>query len=108
MLDIEFFEKCFFGKKLVIKDKLVFRVYANELLELVKANLSKDLRKKYKIFKEQKKQMLKAGKSKEKFKRKQINSKSPTMDFDPSAELKGYKFIGNMRTTKTPEPQRND
>jgi len=52
LLDIEFFEKCFFGKKLMIKDQLVFRIYANELLELVKSNLSKDLRKKYKLFKE--------------------------------------------------------
>lgn len=64
MLDIEFFEKCFFGKKLMVKDQLVFRIYAQELLELIKSNLSKDLRKKYKIFKEQKKVMKKLTKKK--------------------------------------------
>lgn len=52
VLDIEFFEKCFFGKKLLNKDQQVFRVYANELLELIKNNLSKDLKKKYKVFKD--------------------------------------------------------
>ncbi len=52
LLDIEFFEKCFFGHKLLIKDQLVFRIYANELMELIKSNLSKDLRKKYKIFRD--------------------------------------------------------
>lgn len=103
LLDLEFFEKCFFGKKLVIRDQVVFRVYANELLELIKSNLTKDLRKKYKIFKDQKKQMIKKGTKKPKNK-----SKSPLREFDPSVELKGYKLIANLRSTKTPEPERND
>ena len=103
LLDLEFFEKCFFGKKLVIKDQVVFRVYANELLELIKANLTKDLRKKYKIFKEQKKQL-----SKDKIKKPKNKSKSPIREFDPTTELKGYKFIANYRSTKTPEPERKN
>jgi hypothetical protein len=36
LLDLDFFEKCFFGKKLSIKDQLIFRIYARELLELIK------------------------------------------------------------------------
>mmetsp|Transcript_10295 Transcript_10295/g.10274 ORF Transcript_10295/g.10274 Transcript_10295/m.10274 type:complete len:167 (+) Transcript_10295:1460-1960(+) len=41
LLDLDFFEKCFFGKKLSIKDQLIFRVYARELLELIKQNINK-------------------------------------------------------------------
>lgn len=36
LLDLDFFEKCFFGRKLTVKDQLVFRIYARELLELIK------------------------------------------------------------------------
>ena len=36
LLDLAFFEKCFFGKKLQTKDKLIFKIYANELLEMIK------------------------------------------------------------------------
>ncbi len=50
MLDLGFFEKCFFGRKLMMKDQIVFRIYANELLEVVKNNLTKDLRRKYKQY----------------------------------------------------------
>lgn len=28
LLDLEFFENCFFGKKLTIKDQLIFKIYA--------------------------------------------------------------------------------
>ena len=28
LLDIEFFENCFFGKKLSVKDQLIFKIYA--------------------------------------------------------------------------------
>lgn len=40
LLDLAFFEKCFFGKKLQTKDKLIFKIYANELLEMIKQTLS--------------------------------------------------------------------
>jgi len=41
LLDLEFFEKCFFGKKLTLKDQLIFRIYARELLELIKSNINR-------------------------------------------------------------------
>jgi hypothetical protein len=46
LLDLEFFEKCFFGKKLTFKDQLIFQIYARELLELIKQNLNKQIAKK--------------------------------------------------------------
>lgn len=82
----------------------MFRVYANELLELIKNNLSKDLKKKYKVFKDQKKAMLKE-KLKQNSNGKKKNSKSPEQKFDTSLELKGYKLLANYRSTKTPEPR---
>lgn len=88
LLDIEFFEKCFFGQKLLIKDQLVFRIYASELLELIKNNLSKDLSRKYKAFKEQKR-----NKSNKK------RSKSPL-------KIVGIETIKRKRETKTPEPKK--
>ena len=36
LLDLAFFEKCFFGKKLQIKDQLIFKIYAKELLEMIR------------------------------------------------------------------------
>lgn len=41
LLDLDFFEKCFFGKKLSLKDQLIFRIYARELLELIKHNINR-------------------------------------------------------------------
>ncbi|CDW79180.1 UNKNOWN [Stylonychia lemnae] len=114
LLDIEFFEKCFFGKKLLIKDQVVFRIYANELLELIKSNLNKDLRRKYKQFKEQRRNMkinrynpiYDIGQVTNRSERKKIKSRSPIREFDPSVELEGYKMIANFRQTLTPEPER--
>lgn len=57
LLDIDFFEKCFFGKKLAIKDQLTFRIYARELLDLIKNNLNKQIKHKYRIFNDKKKQV---------------------------------------------------
>jgi len=41
LLDLDFFEKCFFGKGLPLKDQLIFRIYARELLELIRMNVNK-------------------------------------------------------------------
>ena len=46
LLDLDFFEKCFFGKKLSLKDQLIFRIYARELLDLIKSNINKQIMKK--------------------------------------------------------------
>lgn len=46
LLDINFFERCFFGKGLSIKDQLTFRIYARELLELIKMNLNRQISRK--------------------------------------------------------------
>jgi len=35
MLDFDFFEKCFFGKKLQSKEKSIFKVYAKELFDMI-------------------------------------------------------------------------
>lgn len=40
LLDINFYERCFFGKNFPIKDQLIFRVYARELLDMIKSNLN--------------------------------------------------------------------
>ncbi|CDW71800.1 UNKNOWN [Stylonychia lemnae] len=48
LLDIDFFEKCFFGKKLHMKDQIIFKIYANELLEIIKSNFTTQMKKKYK------------------------------------------------------------
>jgi len=84
----------------MIKDQLVFRIYANELLELIKTNLSKDLRRKYKIFREQKKKMKKTSSIKKR-------SKSPFRGGELS-DLHGYRLAGSVRTTHTPEPVRGE
>lgn len=48
LLDMDFFENCFFGKKLTTKDQLIFRIYARELLELIKQNINHQILKKHK------------------------------------------------------------
>ena len=50
LLDLEFFERCFFGKRLHTRDQIIFKIYANELLEMIKMNLTKDIKKRYKSF----------------------------------------------------------
>jgi hypothetical protein len=37
ILDVSFFERCFFGKKLIQKDQVIFNIYAKELLDMIKA-----------------------------------------------------------------------
>ena len=48
LLDLEFFEKCFFGKNLSIRDQLIFRIYAKELLEIIKSKLNIQIKRKHK------------------------------------------------------------
>jgi len=71
------------------------------LLELIKSNLSKDLRRKYKIFKDQKKNMkiVKSRTQNENGSKgtKKNKSKSPVREFDPVSELEGYRMIANYR-----------
>ena len=42
-LDINFFEKCLFGRKLTERDKLIFGVYACEILDIIRADLAKHI-----------------------------------------------------------------
>ncbi len=76
LLDLDFFEKCFFGKKLSIKDQLIFRIYARELLELIKQNINRQIARKQR--------MLSYSRSQ---KRRKNKSKSP---MDGSKRFKGY------------------
>lgn len=46
LLDLDFFERCFFGKGLSLKEQLIFRIYARELLELIKLNINKQINRK--------------------------------------------------------------
>ena len=57
LLDLEFFEKCFFGRKLTVRDQLIFRIYARELLELIKSNLNKQIKRKYRALVDNRKQV---------------------------------------------------
>lgn len=43
LLDLQFFEKCFFGKKLSAKDQVIFRIYARELLDIIKKSINRQI-----------------------------------------------------------------
>jgi hypothetical protein len=34
-LDLDFFQRCFFGRKLHSRDQLIFKIYAKELFDLI-------------------------------------------------------------------------
>ena len=46
LMDLNIFEKYFFGKKLGVKDQLIFRVYARELLDMIRGNINRQIKKK--------------------------------------------------------------
>ncbi len=104
MLDMHFFEKCFFGKKLSIKDQIVFRVYANQLLDLVKNNLNKDLRKKYQFYLLKKKMQKKINNNRnfqksQKNSRKKAKSRSRSPVSQNENDLEKYRLLGKMATS---------
>jgi hypothetical protein len=72
LLDLDFFEKCFFGKKLSVKDQIIFRTYARELLELIKQNINRQIAKKQRMLSQSRYKEQKSHLSK-----RQANSKSP-------------------------------
>jgi hypothetical protein len=54
LMDLEFFEKCFFGKKLHPKDQIIFKIYAKELFDIIDTKVHKK-KKKTVVFKVPKK-----------------------------------------------------
>ena len=40
-MDMDFFQKCFFGRKLHNKDQLIFKIYAKELFDIIEKKVTK-------------------------------------------------------------------
>ena len=45
-MDLEFLERCFFGKKLQARDQIIFKIYAKELFELIESKVKRKKRTK--------------------------------------------------------------
>jgi hypothetical protein len=45
-MDLEFLERCFFGKKLQSRDQIIFKIYAKELFELIDSKVKRKKRAK--------------------------------------------------------------
>ena len=45
-MDLEFLERCFFGKKLQSRDQIIFKIYAKELFELIESKVKRKKRAK--------------------------------------------------------------
>lgn len=49
LMDMEFFEKCFFGKKLHPRDQIIFKVYAKELFDIIDTKFHKKKKRTAKV-----------------------------------------------------------
>ena len=46
LMDLEFLERCFFGKKLQARDQIIFKIYAKELFEMIESKVKRRKRSK--------------------------------------------------------------
>eukprot|EP00347_Sterkiella_histriomuscorum_P023949 403332827 len=93
LLDLEFFEKCFFGKRLHIKDQIIFKIYAKELLEIIQHNFTGATQRKYK-------QLLLAGQKRQKSRQK---SKIKNRHRSPSPFQVNVQYNQTQNATQMPK-----